>query len=284
MTQRMTLFRECTTCILVDNIMKKTIRNNISFRSILTTFFLSFIFLSSFVPAGALDLSKPLAGDWRCGSGAVIGTDAQGKPIYNVCKVTDIFAELKDVFIYAVIVVAFFALLSFVWIGIKGLTAADQPAVMAEAKKQGGNALIVLIVVVFFGSLFIAFASALLKSEYVNFLRQLFSLINESSFGVSIAHAQAPATAQHLPNPLVVNSVYDVGVLIYQLVMRWILIPVLIGSWVWAGFLFVQAVGNPEKIKYAKSRLLYSVIWTVILLFVLGLAYALRDTFNQIFT
>lgn len=254
-------------------------KKNNFLRTLLTTSFLSLLFLFSFVPVSALDLTKPLAGDWRCGSGAVIGTDAQGKPIYNVCKVTDIFVELKDVFIYAVIVVAFFALLSFVWIGVKGLTAADQPAVMAEAKKQGGNALLVLIVVIFFGSIFIAFASALFKSEYVNFLKQFFSLINEVPLGVSVANAQ-----EHLPNPLVVNSVYDVGVLIYQLVMRWVLIPILIGSWVWAGFLFVQAVGNPEKIKYAKSRLLYSVIWTVILMFVLGLAYAFRDTFNQIFT
>lgn len=251
--------------------MKKTTKTSNLFRTILTTFFLSFIFLSSTVSVSALDLSKPLAGDWRCGNP-------------NPCTVLEIFAELKDVFIYAVIVVAFFALLSFVWIGVKGLTAADQPAVMAEAKKQGGNALLVLIVVIFFGSIFIAFASALFKSEYVNFLKQFFSLINESSFGVSIAHAQAPTAQDHLPNPLVVNSVYDVGVLIYQLVMRWILIPVLIGSWVYSGFLFVAAQGNPGKIEHAKSRLLYSVIWTVVLMFVLGLAYALRDTFNQIFT
>ena len=246
--------------------MKKTTKTNSPFRTILTTFFLSFIFLSSFVPASALDLTKPLAGDWRCGNP-------------NPCTVLEIFAELKDVFIYAVIVVAFFALLSFVWIGVKGLTAADQPAVMAEAKKQGGNALIVLIVVIFFGSIFIAFASALFKSEYVNFLKQFFSLLNDSSFSIPVAHAQ-----EHLPNPLVVNSVYDVGVIIYQLVMRWILIPVLIGSWVYAGFLFVAAQGNPGKIEHAKSRLLYSVIWTVVLMFVLGLAYAFRDTFNQIFT
>ncbi len=236
-------------------------------RVIIAISLFSVFLFSSTAQLYALELGKPLAGDKRCGNP-------------NPCPIKDIFSELKDVFIVAVIVVGLLAILAFVILGFKGLSASDQPAVLAEAKKQGGRALVVLIVLVFFGSLVTVFLDALVKPEYTDFLKQLFSSFNDSIFSIQSAYAQTQPKS--LPNALVVDSVYDVGIIIYQLVMRWILIPVLIASWVWAGLLFVTAIGNPKKLEYAKSRLYYSVIWTVILMLVLGLAFAFRDTFNQI--
>lgn len=217
----------------------------------------------------ALDFSKPLAGDTRCGA-------------TSACSVTTLFTQLKDVFIMAIVVIAFFALVAMVFTGVKGLLAKDQAAVLQSTRDQAWVIISSVLIAIFLvGGLAMAFWSSFVKPEYQTFFGQFFSRIEDTPIlGTLSAYAQT----DRLPNPLVVESVWDVGVILFQLAMRWIMIPVLIGSWVWAGFLFIQAQGNPEKINYARQRLWYSFIWTLILMFVLGIAFAFRDTFNQIFT
>jgi len=226
------------------------------------------LFLSVIVPvsAFALDFSKPLAGDSRCGGS-------------SACSILDIFPLLKDVFVMSIVLLAFFAIIAIVWAGVRGLTAKDQPAVLESTKKQLGVIVTSIVVaILFIGGLAMAFWNAFVTQEYRTFFGRFSSLIEDTPvFGILHSYAAG------LPNPLVVNSVYDVGILLFQLSMRWIMIPVLIGSWVWAGFLFIQAQGNPEKLKYARERLWYSFVWTIILMLVLGIAFAFRNTFNQIF-
>lgn len=244
-------------------------------RIFVATYLLSVFFAGVITPisAFALDFSKPLAGDTRCG-----GTTA--------CSITAIFTELKDVFIMAIVVIAFFALVALIWTGVKGLTAEDQPAILQATRKQAGVIISsVLIAIFLIGGLAMAFFKAFVKPEYYNFFGNFFSKIEDTPIlGTLHANAQVAAQTPSSLNPLVVESVYDVAILLFQLAMRWIMIPVLIGSWVWAGFLFIQAQGNPERINYARQRLWYSFIWTLVLMFALGVAFAFRDTFNQIFT
>lgn len=254
----------CLTCIIIDN-MKLKIISGTFFATYLIPMFATLIFLP--VSAVALDFSKPLAGDTRCGGA-------------TACSINAIFPELKDIFIMAIVVIAFFALVAIVWTGVKGLTAEDQPAVLQATRKQAWVIISSVLIAIFLvGGLAMAFWNAFVKPEYRAIFNKFLSMINDTSlFGTLHTYAAG------LPNPLVVNSVYDVAIILFQLAMRWIMIPVLVGSWVWAGFLFIQAQGNPERINYARQRLWYSFIWTLVLMFTLGIAYAFRDTFNQIFT
>jgi len=257
-----TLCHVCQTCIIIDNMKLKT------FSSALFTAYLFSLFVFVLpVSVMALDFSKPLAGDTRCGGS-------------SACSITVLFTELKDVFIMAIVVVAFLALVAFVFTGVKGLLAKDQAAVLQATRQQAWVIVSsVLIAIFLIGGLAMAFWNSFVKPEYRAIFSKFLSMFNDTSlFGTLHAYAEG------LPNPLVVNSVYDVAVILFQLSMRWIMVPVLIGSWVWAGFLFIQAQGAPEKIKYARERLWYSFIWTLVLMFTLGIAFAFRDTFNQIFT
>lgn len=262
------LYHVWLTCIIIDN-MKLKIISRTFFATYLFSMFAMLMFLP--VSAMALDFSKPLAGDTRCGGA-------------TACSITALFPELKDIFIMAIVVIAFFALVAIVWTGVRGLTAEDQPAILQATRKQAGVIISsVLIAIFLIGGLAMAFWKAFVKPEYQTFFSKFLSRIEDTSvFGT--LHTYAAELPKGLPNPLVVNSVYDVAIILFQLAMRWIMVPVLIGSWVWAGFLFIQAQGNPERINYARQRLWYSFIWTLVLMFTLGIAFAFRDTFNQIFT
>ena len=50
---------------------------------------------------------------------------------------------------------------------------------------------------------------------------------------------------------------------------------------IWSGFKYVQAQGNPAKIKEANQRLLYVLIGTGILLGAVGINAVVRNTVNQ---
>lgn len=233
----------------------------------LTYLFSTFVLLIVPVSVFALDFAKPLAGDSRCGGA-------------GACPITAIFPELKDIGVMSIVVLIFFALMAVIWAGVRGLMASNQAAVLDSTKKQLGVILTTIIFgIVFIGGIAAAFLNSSTTEPYRKFFGQFLSRINESPV-LGVIHSYASG----LPNPLVVNSVYDVGILFFQLAMRWIFVPVLIGSWVWAGFLFIRAQGNPKEITVAKERLMYSLIWTLILMFALGIAFAFQSTFNQIFS
>lgn len=250
-------------------------------RTALTVYLFSLFIFSAIIPASsfALDLGKPLSGDSRCG-GIVNGTAVP-------CPTDKIFPLLRDISIYAIIIIAGVALASIIWAVGRGLVAQNQPEKLQALSKQLGVITVnLLIAILLIGGLATAFWDAFVKPEYQAIFDKWLSFVNEVPiWGPTQVYAQtASSVSLPLPNPLVVNSVWDVLLLLFQLSMRWIAIPVLIGSWVWAGFLFVQAQGNPEKIKYARERLWYSFVSTLILMFALGIAFAFRNTFNQIFT
>lgn len=233
--------------------------------AIFSMFILSIIIpISSF----ALNLNDPLAGDFRCGA--------------TPCPITAFFPEVKDLFLVGIIVIAGFAIFALVVTGTKGLVSENQPEELKRIKKQAGVVILnLLIAIVLIGSIFMAFVKSLFKPEYQEFFGKFLSMINDTSlFDINHAYAQAGGSL----NPMVFNSVWDILITLYQLGMRWVGIPILIGSWVWAGFLLIQAQGNPEKIKYARERLWYSFVWTLFLMLVLGVAFAFRNSFNQIFT
>lgn len=61
----------------------------------------------------------------------------------------------------------------------------------------------------------------------------------------------------------------------------YILMPVIVIMMIYAGFLFVTARGNAEKLTQAKNALLYTVIGAAIILGAKGFALAIESTLKQ---
>lgn len=107
------------------------------------------------------------------------------------------------------------------------------------------------------------------------------SILTALVFFTSLHGAHAADSAL-LPNPLSTNSVYDFLLLIVRLIIRWFVYPGIIAMWVWSGFAFVAAQGNPEKLVKARSWLMWAAIVTVVVFMTEGFLFAVRGTVQQI--
>lgn len=234
----------------------------------------AFAYLASFallfsiatLPAYAIDWSQPLASN----------CDAEGP---NGCDVNDLIEQTVKLFIVGIFLIIMLNLGLLAWGFLRRFKEADQAAALADIKARAWQALTYTTLSLIIVGAAVAFYNTILvdqfKKPYEIF--KTFQSFNEPV--VMLAYA---AEGEHLPNALVIETVYDLVILAYQFAMRWIAIPLLIVSWVWAGFLFITSQGNPEGLKRARERLMYSIVWTVILMTILGLAFTLRDTANQI--
>lgn len=86
------------------------------------------------------------------------------------------------------------------------------------------------------------------------------------------------ASGGGLTNPLKdINNLWDLVVKILELVVRlgWIFVTFML---IYVGFLFVSAQGNDEKLKSARSALVWTVIGGLILLGAQSIAYFLQAT------
>lgn len=226
------------------------------------------------VPMSAFAITFPLAG----------GPDNCGS-YDNPCSLAVDFGKLiYKLEVVGVVLVGLFALVVLVFFIWKSLWASDSSAEKAKLNKQAGVISISFFAAVFLGALFIAGMNAFVKSEYSALLKKFISMVGDTPILTTLHTYAADPFANHLPNALVVETPYDALIIFFQFAMRWILIPIVIGSWVWAGFLFIQAQGNPEKISHAREKLWNTLVKTLILMFALGIAFAFRNTINQIFS
>lgn len=96
--------------------------------------------------------------------------------------------------------------------------------------------------------------------------------------GGGTAPTSGGATGQGLMNPLKnINSLWDLLAAILQLVVDigWIFVTLML---IYVGFLFVAAQGNDEKLKNARSALVWTVIGGLILLGAQSIALFLKAT------
>lgn len=84
-----------------------------------------------------------------------------------------------------------------------------------------------------------------------------------------------------LNNPLKVNTIQDAVRLFVNGVVR-LAIPVLVIFYIYAGFSFIAARGNTEKIKNAKSMFFYTIIGTILILGAWAITNAIVGTVNSI--
>lgn len=148
----------------------------------------------------------------------------------------------------------------------------------AEAIKKTGeqafNALIgFLIIFLVFGGFFLALLTVFGTQDWAVKLLKLFS----SSF-IETAYA----SNHQLPNPLGSNSLYDIILSGASLIMRFFVYPAVIAMWVWSGFQFVYAQGNPEGLKKAKAWIFWAFIITVIMFSLQGFLAAFKGTAQNI--
>lgn len=86
-----------------------------------------------------------------------------------------------------------------------------------------------------------------------------------------------PIVTEKIDNPININNVNDFIKVILEGVIK-IGIPVVAVAFVYSGFLFVSAMGNPEKLKTAKNAFIYTLIGAAILLGSWALAQLVSDT------
>ena len=84
-------------------------------------------------------------------------------------------------------------------------------------------------------------------------------------------------------NPLGVSSISQLVGAIIEILLK-ILLPVIVVFVIYAGFLFVTAQGNEEKLNNAKKILLWTLVGAVIILGASVIAAVLENTVTQIKT
>lgn len=153
----------------------------------------------------------------------------------------------------------------------------DSPGERAEVKKR---AFISLTSFIGLGIVLAGFY-AILHSLGVADTPLIF--IKQLSFSL-IPHAYAAENGTLLPNFSGQTDIVDFFINVGRLTMSWFIYPLLIASWVWTGFSYVAAQGNPEALKKAHKRLLYAAIFMIVVLTVQGFVGALRNTVQESFS
>ncbi len=230
---------------------------------LLIALFASLIAFSFTTPLFA-QTSVPVSGDYVCGGSTPC-------PLTDLKKVISGFNTqylIPGALTFTLISVFFIVLLS-----LKAKAQGDANAIKT-ARSQAGNVLIGLLVITLFVG---GFFTVLMK--YLGLQTWVTQFFNISTILLNAPHAYA---ATYLPNPYGVSNVYDLLLLVLTLFVKWAVYPGLIVVWVWSGFSYVLAQGNPEKISNAHSWLLWAVGSTIIVLVAQGFFFALQGTISTI--
>lgn len=89
------------------------------------------------------------------------------------------------------------------------------------------------------------------------------------------------AVAARLENPLGFDTLYDFLVAILDVVI-YIAFPALILFFVWIGFKFLMAQGDPKEIQKAREYFLWAIVGALLVLGARVLADAIRGTVDQL--
>ena len=231
---------------------------------------LNYLFVSLFL-FGSVGLVSAAGLVGSCGSGA-IGTE---------CHISDLGGVIKSGLFFMLGVSMLFLLAIIVYTGFRFIVAKDKPGELKDARDRLvrvviGVALLTAVVSV---SVYTVLLSDLgVKSQFL----EIFKIFNKTSSLPSYLFQHA--YADQLPNPLNVETPYELLLKIITLLVRWFVYPLIVFYWFFTGFLFVKAQGNPGELQKAKGYLLWTFIGTVVVLMAQGFAFAIRDTVNQIFS
>lgn len=84
-----------------------------------------------------------------------------------------------------------------------------------------------------------------------------------------------------LQNPLKATTIQEAIALFMRIIIK-LAIPVIILMYLWVGFSYILALGNPEKIKKVHNLLLYTVIGTLLVFGAWAITNAIVGTINAV--
>lgn len=244
----------------------------------LLTLLLTLTFVGlSFGGVIAQSTSGSISGDSVCGQ-----WDPVAKKVTNPCDINSVVTVIKGV-LTLIITLGLPLLIVFVAFRfIMAWFALQQGNANAykEALQRAGNAILgFLLIVALFGGLFLVVLRYFgVKSEDGFDPLIILKLLSEAF--IPYAHAQTLTT--QLPNPVGADNLYDFILSVLRLVMRFFIYPALIVIWVWTGFAFVAAQGNPEGLSKAKKWLMWAFVSTLVIFMLQAFLVALRGTVQQI--
>lgn len=203
-----------------------------------------------------------------CGRTDQIGT------IYENCELSDLSSLFQNTTRAAFQMVAIFAVAMIIYTGFKLMTGKNKAAELTDSKermwKVGTGMLI------FFGGtglILMVLRSIGLNEEFMN----MFKFFIKTALDSLSVHAYA-ADSTLLPNPVNLDNPLDFLALLLHLVIKWFVFPCIIFAWLYSGFLYVKAQGNPEEIKDAHSWLWWTFIGTAIIMLAESLFAVMRGT------
>lgn len=101
------------------------------------------------------------------------------------------------------------------------------------------------------------------------------------SGGGAMSTNTGPAISVKIDNPLKVDTIQGAIRLFMSAVLR-VALPFIVVFFIWSGFSFILARGNPEKIKTAKNMFLYTIVGTLLILGAWVITNAIIGTVNSI--
>lgn len=104
---------------------------------------------------------------------------------------------------------------------------------------------------------------------------------NSTAPSGSTAPAKELNVSQKLTNPIRVNTFSEFAALVTATAVK-VLMPFIVLAFIYSGFLFVRAQGNPKGIEEAKNTLWYSMIGAFVLLGAWGFAQIIGKTVSTI--
>lgn len=195
------------------------------------------------------------------------------------CTFSHIPILLKNTMRTAMEMVSLFAVAMIVYTGFKLMTGKNKPAELADSKERMWK--VGVGIIMFFGGA--GLTLMILRSIGLNedFLKTFNWFFPTALLDVISAHAYA-ADSNMLPNPLNLDNPLDFFAMLLNLTIKWFVFPCIILSWLYAGFLYVRAQGNPEEISNAHSWLWWTFIGTGIIMLAEVFYSVLRGTITTI--
>lgn len=253
--------------------MKKTILSVLLGTSLLMVG-ISGISAQTSVSATTAGVTQSVSGDEVCG-----GKSKTNDPAANECSVKDfkeIGKRLLVIFTMlggAVLVIMVAVRLVMSWYAYRS---GDAGAIKRAGEQAFNAAIGFFIIFAVFGGLYLALLNYLGTQPWAV---QLFKLSSDAL----ISHAYAAGrTDGLLPNAFGSDSAYDILLAGINLAMRFFVYPAIIVMWVWSGFQFVYAQGNPDGLNKAKSWLFWAFIITVVAIMLQGFLVAFKNTANKV--
>ena len=214
-------------------------------------------------------------------SAGLAGTCGDGD---TACKLTDLGPVIKGGLQFILMITGLVIILAIVRTGLSFANAGDKAQAWKEAKERLKRVVIGMILITIAVS--VTGYITLLKlggvgGDVINIISKLFGISMVDVLPVTHAYAQTGQLANPIPGA---SNLYDFLLLILKLFIRWFVFPALVFSWVFTGFKYVSAQGNPEKLTEAHKYLWYTLIGTVIIMLAEGFATALSGTISQFFS